>query len=283
MAKDISPQLLADIKKVFEESVKNDKSITKMMNKANRNKATYVDANRVAIKLGKHLSNAYKSCIKSDTLPNGKMYWNICKSVIEPTMTNAFDMTNDFSNKVQEALNTKAKVGMKPIKPKVDQSKIDGIMNRLSSDEYENIKWILEDPAYMQNFLESTVDEMIRVNADMQYNSGLNPIIIRTYHEGDKYCPFCAELAGTYPYPVDREIYVRHRNCHCTVEYQVGKVRQDAHTKDYYYGNSNRNEKESYEKMLALNVKTLTPKEALQRQKALDQFARRTSPNKRKR
>lgn len=283
MANDISPKLLADIKQAFTNAIKSDKSLSKLFKKGQNGKATYVDANRLAIKLGKHLSNAYKSCLNADTLPNGRMYWNICKAVIEPTMTDCFNITIDFSEQVQKALNNKGKIGMNPIKPTVDQSKIDGIMNRLASDDYDNIKWILEDSAYMQNFLETSVDEMIRTNAEMQYNSGLNPIIVRTYHEGDKYCPYCAELAGTYTYPVDREIYKRHRDCHCTVEYQVGKVRQDAHTKNYYYGQSNVSESESYEKLLALNTSTLTPKEAIQRQKALEQFARRTQPTRRKR
>lgn len=48
-------------------------------------------------------------------------------------------------------------------------------------------------------------------------------------------CAWCSKLAGVYTYPnVDRDVYRRHDNCTCTVDYQPGNgKRQDVWTKKW--------------------------------------------------
>lgn len=233
---DVSPELLGAIQKDFNSLVSKNKRIKSLMKKATAGKASYVNANSFARELGKMLSQAMSNNISAETLPDGKLYWNIAQAVIDPMLRQGHGMTADYVALVQKAVNDQAKISLAVQKPEYNKDRADGILNKLANAEnYDDIKWLIEDDSYLQNFLEADIDEAIEKNADLAWQAGSSPKIVRIYHEGDKYCPWCAGLAGTYDYPCDREVYARHRDCHCVVEYQVGKFRQDAHTKKIAY------------------------------------------------
>ena len=63
---------------------------------------------------------------------------------------------------------------------------------------------------------------MVRKNAEFHFHSGMSPKIVRK--EVGNCCKWCKSLVGTYSYPdVPKDVYRRHRNCRCTVEYYPGK------------------------------------------------------------
>ncbi len=96
----------------------------------------------------------------------------------------------------------------------------------------EDAMWLLDAP--VKTFSQSIVDDTIRTNAEFQSKAGLRPRIIRRDSGGC--CDWCAKLAGTYDYPgVPREVYRRHANCNCTVEYDPGSGKrvQDVWTKKW--------------------------------------------------
>ena len=73
---------------------------------------------------------------------------------------------------------------------------------------------------------------MIEKNAKFHFDAGLVPKIIRK--ETGKCCRWCKNISGTYKYPeVPQDVYRRHNNCECTVEYfpKDAKTRQNVHTK----------------------------------------------------
>ena len=83
------------------------------------------------------------------------------------------------------------------------------------------------------NFTQSIVDDTIQKNVVFQYKAGLSPKITR--RTAGKCCKWCQELEGSYKYPsVPHDIYRRHSNCRCTVEYypQDGR-RQNVHTRKW--------------------------------------------------
>ena len=63
----------------------------------------------------------------------------------------------------------------------------------------------------------------------------MKPKVIRK--ESGNCCKWCKSLVGSYSYPdVPKDVYRRHQNCRCTVEYIPKKgVRQDVHTKKIRY------------------------------------------------
>lgn len=228
--KDITPDLLERIKKDFERQISSNSKISDLIGKLDKGTATYLDANEYSIEIGRTLANVLGKNISSDVLPNGKMYYNIANRIINDTLSRNHDIIADYAAKTQKALNTKAKIGLKVVKPVLNQDRIDGIVNRASSeDRFDNVKWILDEP--IVNFSQSIVDDSIRENADIHYQKGLTPRIIRK--ESGKCCKWCRSIAGIYAYPdVPKDVYRRHQNCRCTVDYYPGDGKvQNVHTK----------------------------------------------------
>ncbi|MDD4368551.1 MAG: hypothetical protein PHP39_06380 [Oscillospiraceae bacterium] len=167
------------------------------------------------------LAAAYKANISPEALPDGKMYYNIAQRILQPTLGNNHEMISAAAAQIQTDLNQTAGIGLAGLKPELSQDRIDGLINRLSSsDEYGKVAWLLDEP--IVNFSQSVVDDTIKLNAEFQAKSGLQPRIIRKAEF--KSCKWCSMLAGTYSYPdVPKDVYRRHENCRCTVEFQPTK------------------------------------------------------------
>lgn len=73
----------------------------------------------------------------------------------------------------------------------------------------------------VRTFTNNAVGDTIRETADFQKSQGLNPKIDRTSSGAS--CRWCREMAGTYTYPCSREVFQRHANCDCVVEFIPGK------------------------------------------------------------
>ena len=169
------------------------------------------------------LAKAYKRNIFSDVLPDGRMYYNIADRLLNDTLKECFEKVATYSTDVQEALNEAAEVGIRAIKPQLNQDRIDGFVNKVSEAVvYDDVAWVLDEP--VRNFAQSVVDDTIKANADFQYEAGLNPTITRTL--SGNCCEWCRNLAGTYIYPdVPREVFQRHDRCRCTVVYDNKRLK----------------------------------------------------------
>lgn len=231
MEKDIVPSLLELIEKDFDEKTLNSDVLKKAIQALKDNKATYKDANEFAIEVGEILSEVLNTHITVDVLPNGQMYFNIADRILNSTMKKNFELITGYAIDVQTELNHAAGLKLKGQKPKINQSRIDGIVERLSTEEFEKVKWILDEP--IKNFSQSIVDDVAKSNIEFQAKVGLKPKITRVVV--GNCCDWCRELAGTYDYgDAPDDIYRRHRYCRCRVEYEPGDGRiQDVHTKEW--------------------------------------------------
>lgn len=84
----------------------------KILLKVESQKATYSTANNFAIEVGEILARALQSVVTADRLPDGKMYYNIAKRLLEPVLGNNYKTVADYVVKVQSDLNKKAKIGL---------------------------------------------------------------------------------------------------------------------------------------------------------------------------
>ena len=221
MEKDIVPKLLETIEKEFDEKTLSSSKIKKALQSLKGNKATYEDANEFAIEVGEILSDVLKRNINVEILPDGKMYYNIADRILNPTMNKNYNLISDFTVDIQTELNHQAELIIKGQKAKLNQSRIDGIIERISSEKnFDDIKWILDEP--IVNFSQSIVDDMVKTNAEFQANAGLKAKIIR--RPDSKPCDWCIKLAGEYIYPdVPEDIYRRHDRCRCVVTFEPKK------------------------------------------------------------
>lgn len=217
---DIAPELLEKLKRAFSEKFNNNKKIDKILSTIREGEPTYSEVNELSIQVGDILAEVFGEHLSADILPDGRMYYNIAKRTIEPMMINNYNIVTDNAAIVQEILNKQAGMGIKAQIPPINQSRIDGIINRLDEEElFDDIKWILDEP--IKNFTQAIVDDAIEKNTEFHKGLGLVPSVTRIV-QGDC-CDWCREVAGTYHSPnIPDDVYRRHRYCRCTVEYDPG-------------------------------------------------------------
>lgn len=232
---DVAPQILKQLDEDFQKRFKENKKIQSLYRKIKEGKATYREANGFAIETGEILSSVFQENLSSSILPDGKLYYNIADRTIRPMMQNNYELVAEVSKEVQETLNKLNGIGIKAIKPEMNEDKVDGIIDIVSGkDKYDEIAYMLDEP--IVNFTLSVVDAAIKANADFQYKAGLSPKIKRT--STGKCCEWCNKLVGVYDYEkvsdTGNDVFRRHKYCRCLVEYEPGNgKRQNVHTKQW--------------------------------------------------
>lgn len=129
MAKDIVPELYDAIITNFENAVNDDKQIKAFSNSLEKHTATQKDASLYARRLGERASEALAKNLNSNTLPEGILYWNIGQRTIKPLMKKVHKMVNDFMMQVMTDDYEKKGIGLKPIRSKFNEDRIDAIIN----------------------------------------------------------------------------------------------------------------------------------------------------------
>lgn len=232
MDKDIVPELLEIIDQQFDDRTKESAKLKNAVRALKDKKATYLDANDFAIEVGEILAKVFSDNLTVDVLPDGKMYFNIADRILNQTLKKNYDLVSGYAADVQTVLNEDAGLHLKTQIPDLNQDRIDGMVNKISSHEhFDDIKWMLDEP--IVSFSQSIVDDSIEANANFQAKAGLSPKLIRKL--SGKACDWCKNLAGTYDYhDAPADIYRRHQRCRCTVEYVPGDGRrQNVHSKEW--------------------------------------------------
>lgn len=287
MEKDIVPGLLELIEKEFDEKTFNSGVLKKAIQALKNNKATYEDANEFAIEVGEILSDVLRKNITIKALPDGKMYYNIADRILNPAMNKNYNLISDFTVDIQAELNRQAGLRIKGQKAKLNQDRINGIIERVSSeDNFDDIKWILDEP--IVNFSQSIVDDMVKTNADFQAKAGFNPKIIR--RPDSKPCDWCKELVGEYDYyevsDQGNDVFRRHDNCRCVVTFEPKKrsstmVHSGAEGKRRYvqdkYGGYELAKEERIKRAKEM-AKTEKARRDAARKKRIDTWARKSAP-----
>lgn len=262
---DVAPGLLEAVKNEFarllvEGSARN-KRIGALVEAMEAGEAAYKEANEYSALIGETLAEAFENTISADVLPDGKFYYNIAQKVLPDPLKENHTLVSAFNESVQNALNQKAGIGIAAKVPAFDISRVEGLIDFVSkADNYSDIETMFLQSII--NLSQYYTDESVKDNADFQWQAGLRPKIIRTMESGatryytprgskKRYayhvpCEWCQGLAGAYDYPLKtNDIYRRHRDCRCTVEYYPGDGRrQNSHTKKWF-------ETETPEEMIA--------------------------------
>src|SRR5574344_7019 len=223
MSNNIYLDLLEKIKDEFNLRFIDNKKIDKLNQLLLNKKATYKEANELALEVGEILKDVFGENITENILEDGILTEEIANILIRPNMMRNYDIVSTYSTDVQQLLNRQSGVGLKAMKPPMNKNRIDGIVKKIAEKEFNDTKWLLEEPVI--NFTQSIVDNVIEFNSELQYKSGLKPMIVRKEFGGC--CDWCRKVVGEYKYPdVPDDVYKRHRYCRCTVEYLPGEGRK---------------------------------------------------------
>lgn len=219
---DIAPELLEKIQNLFAEDVK---SIREAMKSG---QMSYEEAYACAFEVGSDLSRIFGENINAEILPDGRMYYNIANKVVLPMLKEEHDIVSQAAVLAQQNANRAAGIGIKPLAADFDADRAQGIIDRVSSQPFDEVKWLLDEP--VKSFSKNVVDQTLEKNVEFQGKSGLHPKIVRRASAGA--CKWCQAVAGTYSYPdVPKDVYRRHANCDCVVEYIDGGKIQDVWSK----------------------------------------------------
>lgn len=222
---DISPELLKQIQEDFTELTAG------IQEEVKSGRMSYEEAYGAAFEVGSVLSSAFNANINADVLPDGRMYFNIANKVVLPMLKEEHDLVSQAAAAAQQNANRAAGIGIRAIPAEFDEDRAKGIIDRVSSQPFEEVSWMLDEP--VKSFAKNVVDRTLQKNVDFQGQSGLHPKIVRRASAGA--CEWCQAVAGTYEYPdVPDDVYRRHANCDCTVEYVDGGKYQDVWSKNTY-------------------------------------------------
>ena len=203
----------------FDKGFKQSDKIKSALEVLKENKATFKNANDLAMEVGNILSDAFKDTLNSDMLYNEKMYQEMAEKLVNSSLKKAHEVISDYSTSVMENLNKVSKVSGGVVTPSFNQNKANGIVTRLVRDEFEKVKWILDAP--VKTFCQSVVDDTVKVNVKHHARLGLKPVVKRV--SSGNCCDWCNKLAGVYDYPdVPKDVYRRHHRCDCVLEYFPG-------------------------------------------------------------
>lgn len=277
---DIVPELLEKIESEFETLLEQNGVIQEILESIRAGTATYREANVFASEVGAVLSIALSKYITVDSMPDGRMYFNIAERVLGQTLGKSHAIVADVASDVQNILNVNAGIGIKPIKPKVNEDRLTGLIDKISNEpNFEQVSWLLGEPVV--NFNQAIVEDSIRENAEFHYSAGLTSKIIRTAESGA--CKWCRAVEGTYAYPdVPEDVYRRHDRCRCIVEFESKKVKSTVHKgtgdKRRYvqdkYGNYELTKEERIKRAQEM-AKTAKERAAAARQKRIDTWAKK--------
>lgn len=229
---DLAKQLVEAVEKAFTHNCKTDILVSGIEKTLKKNGVSYREAEEYAARLGELLAKSYRETITPELLPEGRLDADLAEELLRTLLTQNYERAAEVAARVQTSLNRAAGLGMKGLPAEVNTQRMNGLIQKAGSYEtYEKAAWTLDEPVV--NYTQSAVEDTLRKNADAHFKSGLHPVIKRISVGGC--CKWCNSLAGTYDYPVKREIYKRHERCRCLVLYDPGNGKiQNAHTKREY-------------------------------------------------
>lgn len=219
--------LLAAVQKRFAEYVDQSDRITRLYAKARDGNLDYNGANDFAIQIGNAMAKAFKLELDSSILPGGSMPYDMADTLMRTMLGDGYGLVSTMCEAAQTYTNTAAGLGLKAIRPELDNDRIYGIIKRLAeAEQYDDVAWILGEP--IVNYHQAVVDDSVRINAQFHFSAGLKPQIQRTCVGGC--CQWCSDLAGRYDYSEVKnrgnDIYKRHERCRCTLTYMPDKFRR---------------------------------------------------------
>lgn len=231
MAEDIAPKLLSSVERAFKSGLKSRGvgDVKKVKALAAENKLKLHDYSQ---KVGDSLAEAYAKVLTPDALPDGTMYYNIANKVMRPTITEAHGLVSDVADAGQAARNKQIGIGLKPIRPPIEEDRLAGLIDAVSSGFFDDAVIYLDEP--VKNIVDHFADRHLEKNAEFLTNSGVSTIVIRTAEA--TCCDWCSDRAGAYEnyYEAqDNEAFARHEGCRCTLEISskrgTGKMRAAGH------------------------------------------------------
>ena len=230
MVQDVVPALNERVQSSFKGYCLKDRRIAQVGKRIRDGTASFRDAHTYAESIGENLSRALVENLTETTLPDGKLYYNIAKRIVTPSLEENYNLVNDLSSEVQSIIDEAEGIGLNAVRADFPSDRISGLIDKMTADDItleRALVWLKEP---IVNNSEAFADDFVKANAEFRSRAGLKSIITRSVEFGC--CEWCSALAGSYDYEnAPAEIYRRHEFCRCTVTYVSEKKSQNVWSK----------------------------------------------------
>ena len=228
---DIGKELCERVREVFEQRNSSNAFMVRLKDEIARGTATMRDTSLYSQTLGINLRRAIREVVTPDELPDSTLYYNIAYSILEPLLRDTYEDVNAVCAEVQRKLDDKVGIHLAPQKADFPAERVRAACGSASvKDTAEHGIEVLERTS--ENITAAFSDDYMKANADFRSRAGLDTYIER--RDDGKCCPWCTAIAGRYQYGTEpHDIYRRHDNCGCTVEYVSSRGRQNVWSKKW--------------------------------------------------
>lgn len=238
MAADIVPELIEAITSEFRDRLNRSRELVDILKRIPAG-GTLEDIHELAELRGRLLSETLQDIITPQTLPNGRMYWNIATRTVTPFMVENYDAINEAAKQVQSYIDREAGIGLNPMQAPFPRERVRGLSEKLSDETVpvESALRYLGEPII--NTTESFADDFVEINARFRYRLGMDVKVVRSlgaserrsYRVGRRTrdyrvpCEWCQALAGTYDYTDTKgsDVWKRHESCRCVLSFYANK------------------------------------------------------------
>lgn len=236
MSSDIGQDILRSVKADFAKALDDQSGrLGRLFKKIQDGKASMSDISTFSVLIGQTVSSAVEKRVTPEALPNGTLYFNIAQTVLQGILKDSHELINLAASSVQERLDAQQGLHIRAVKPEYPEERVKSIAGAASTASMnangEKEQRRLTSP--VENVVQSFYSDYVRENADLRSKAGLNAYIVR--RTSGKCCAWCADLAGRYRYEdAPPDVYARHDNCTCTVDFVTNNYRQDVWSKRKY-------------------------------------------------
>lgn len=231
---DIGEELLRAVRRDFRQELGDkDSKLAKILKRIQDGKGTFHDVALFSKECGAALSEAIAKNVTPDRLPDGQLHYNIANKILRATLKDNYDLVNMVAQAAQEQTDSKLNIHLAPQQALYPEERVHSIINAAADQtaDSDTIKRRLDAP--VRNVTESFYDDFVEENAEFRDEAGLKTYLVR--QTNGKCCDWCASLAGRYLYEdAPEDVFAKHDNCTCTVEYITDRYRENVHTKKRY-------------------------------------------------
>ena len=225
----------------WDKKLVNNAQYMKVLKKINVTKdVTAEEVHWYASFLAETLSQVLHDSITPDMLVNGKVPAEFANNTISHLMQILHSRVQQACIALQTQVNERKKLGLKPLEADYEAGRVEGILNRLIAEYYDDIDWVLDAP--VENFSLNSISNFCEKNLEAANRAGIPMSLERRLNPSEATCEWCAMLAGTYEYPAPKDVYRRHVNCRCVVLTKYPHGTQDVWSKSTFSNNAPNNE-----------------------------------------
>lgn len=233
MAGETGEALKERILKTFSRLVDSDRELTKA-EKALLDGGGYAEAYDYAGRTGDLLAEAYSRHIVELLVDSSPPSIDVIKDLFEEPATEVYNRAITAALTAQTNINGRYGLSLNSIQPAGDNGALKQLINGLAGSKTGG-GFLTNVRNELPTLTNRAVDNVAQTNARAQYRAGISATITRRVVANC--CPWCSARAGTFEYPkVPSDVYKRHPNCRCVVEYRPengnGRV-QNVHSKEW--------------------------------------------------